>query len=142
MKFFFHVIYPFSLSVIFFLFPYFIPKLFCFKLLVGPYTFSTYLLVEFSFVILECPVLFILPIIIIIIIIIPWGPITSKQKLIMHNNNNCKCRLCKDRDKMVNHIISKCSKLAQKQYKIKHDWVGKEIHWELCKRLKFDHTLK
>ena len=20
------------------------------------------------------------------------------------------------------------------------DWMGKEIHWELCKRLKFDHT--
>ena len=21
-------------------------------------------------------------------------------------------------------------------------WVGKGIHWELCKRLKFDHTTK
>ena len=24
----------------------------------------------------------------------------------------------------------------------RHDWVGKVIHWELCKRLKFDHTSK
>ena len=24
----------------------------------------------------------------------------------------------------------------------KHDWVGKVIHWELCKKKKFDHTSK
>ena len=24
----------------------------------------------------------------------------------------------------------------------RHDWVGMRIHWELCKRLKFDHTTK
>ena len=41
---------------------------------------------------------------------------------------------------MINHIISKCSKLAQKEYKTRHDWVGKVIHWELCKKLKFDHA--
>ena len=23
-----------------------------------------------------------------------------------------------------------------------YDWVGKLIHWELCKRLKFDYTIK
>ena len=37
---------------------------------------------------------------------------------------------------------SKCSKLVQKDYKTRHDWVGKFIHRELCKRLKFDHTIK
>ena len=26
--------------------------------------------------------------------------------------------------------------------KTTHDWVEKEIHWELCKKLKFDHTNK
>ena len=41
---------------------------------------------------------------------------------------------------MIKHVISECSKLAQKEYKIKHDGVGKVIHWELCKKLKFDHT--
>ena len=35
---------------------------------------------------------------------------------------------------MVNDIISECSKLAQKEYKTKHDWVEKVINWELCKR--------
>ena len=41
---------------------------------------------------------------------------------------------------MINHIIIECSKLAQKEYKTKHNWVGKVIHWVLCKKLKFDHT--
>ena len=53
-----------------------------------------------------------------------------------------KCRLCGDRDETINHIISKCSKLAQKEYKTRHDWVGKVIHWKLCKKLKSDHTNK
>ena len=46
-----------------FLFSYFTPKSFCFiciRLLVCPRAFSTDLLVEFSFVIFECPVLIIL----------------------------------------------------------------------------------
>ena len=28
------------------------------------------------------------------------------------------------------------------KYKTRHDWVGKVIHWEFCKRLKFDYTNK
>ena len=47
---------------------------------------------------------------------------------------NRKCRLCGNRDKTINHMISKCSKLAQK--------VGKVIHWEMCKKFKFDHMNK
>ena len=43
---------------------------------------------------------------------------------------------------MINHIISKCSKLAKKEYKTRHNWVGKGIHWELCKSLKFDQRNK
>ena len=55
---------------------------------------------------------------------------------------NSRCRLWDDRDETINHIISKCSKLAQKEYKTRHDWVGKRIYWELCKKLKFDHSNK
>ena len=32
--------------------------------------------------------------------------------------------------------------IAQKEYKPQHDWVGKMIHWELCKRLNFDNATK
>ena len=34
---------------------------------------------------------------------------------------NSKCRLCGDRDETINHIISECSKLAEKEYKTRHD---------------------
>ena len=52
---------------------------------------------------------------------------------------NSRCRLCGE---TIDHIISECCKLAQKEYKTRHDCVGKVIHWELCKKLKFDHTNK
>ena len=42
------------------------------------------------------------------------------------------------RDKNINRIINECSKLAHKEYKTKHDWVGKMIHLELSKKVKFD----
>ena len=38
-----------------------------------------------------------------------------------------------------NHKIRERSKLAQKEYKTRHEWIGKVIHWELCKELKFNH---
>ena len=40
---------------------------------------------------------------------------------------------------MVNHI-RKCSKQSQKEYKTRHDWIGKVIHRGMCKLLKFDNT--
>ena len=55
---------------------------------------------------------------------------------------NSKCKLCGDTDETINHIISECSKLAHKEYKARHDWVGKVIHWEICKKIKFDHANK
>ena len=60
-----------------------------------------------------------------------------------YTQRNCKCKLCGDRnEKAVNHKISEYHKLAQKEDKTKHDWVGKVIPWELNKRLKFDHIKK
>ena len=47
--------------------------------------------------------------------------------------------ICRDRDETITHIISERSKLAQKQYKTTRDWVGKGIHWEVCKKFIFDH---
>ena len=52
---------------------------------------------------------------------------------------NSKCRMCADRDEIINHIINECSKLAQREYKTRHDWVGKVIHCELCKKFNFLH---
>ena len=36
-----------------------------------------------------------------------------------------------DRNEMTNHIISKCSKLAEKEYKTSHVWAGMVIDREL-----------
>ena len=55
---------------------------------------------------------------------------------------NSKCRLCGNRDETINHIMSECSKLAQKEYKTTQDLVGKVIHWEMRTKFKFDHTNK
>ena len=43
---------------------------------------------------------------------------------------------------MIYHIISEGSKYAQKEYKARHDRVGKVIYWEMWKKFKFDHTNK
>ena len=32
------------------------------------------------------------------------------------------------------HVASGCEELAKKQYKIRHDGMGKRVHWELCKK--------
>ena len=41
---------------------------------------------------------------------------------------NSKCKLYGDRDETINHIISECCRLAQKEYKTWHDWEGKVIY--------------
>ena len=55
---------------------------------------------------------------------------------------NSKCKLCREKDEVINHIVRECSKLAQKEYKTRYDWVGKVIHGEVSKRLKFDHAAR
>ena len=40
------------------------------------------------------------------------------------------------------NLLSEYSKLAQKVYNSIHDWMGKMIHGELCKRLRFEPTTK
>ena len=37
-----------------------------------------------------------------------------------------KRRLC--RDEVINHIMNKCSKLAQTEYTTRHDWMDKVIN--------------
>ena len=43
---------------------------------------------------------------------------------------------------IVNNIIKECSKLSLKEFKSRHEWIRKVIHWELCKSLKFKYTVK
>ena len=50
---------------------------------------------------------------------------------------NSKCRSCGDRDKTIN-----AATLTQKEYNTRHDWVGKVVNYELCKKFRFDDTNK
>ena len=50
--------------------------------------------------------------------------------------------VCGDRDETINYVLSECSKLAQREYKARHDWVEKVIHMELCKKIHFGYTTK
>ena len=49
---------------------------------------------------------------------------TQIKERIDKTQQNSKCRLCGDWDETINHIISEYSKLAQMEYKTRHDWVG------------------
>ena len=68
----------------------------------------------------------------IVLVAFPPGQWTSQQR------DNIADVCCDNRDETINHIASECSKLTQKEYKTKHNWVGKVIHWEMCKKFKFD----
>ena len=41
--------------------------------------------------------------------------------------------MCGSHDETVQHILCSCPKLAQTEYKKRHDVVGRFVHWELCK---------
>ena len=52
-----------------------------------------------------------------------------------------KCKFCGEQDETVNQKVKKFNKAAQEEYKTMHGWVGRIIHWELCKGLNFDQLL-
>ena len=49
------------------------------------------------------------------------------------------CRLCHNLDETIDHVLSGCSKLAQGEYKARHDKVAAALHWNLCKKFGFEH---
>jgi hypothetical protein len=48
--------------------------------------------------------------------------------------NSSKCRLCKEREETVDHLVSACSKIAQTEYKARHNKVATMLHWSLCQK--------
>ena len=64
------------------------------------------------------------------------------QAKIFNSLKNSKYKLCGGRHETVNHDTTKCGKLVQKEYKTRTNMVGKVIHWELCKKLKSDLTVR
>ena len=50
------------------------------------------------------------------------------------------CRVCRNVYESIDHIVSGCSKLAQKEYKRRHDNdnLGKIVHWKLGRKRHFE----
>ena len=48
------------------------------------------------------------------------------------------CRVCRKVDESIDHIVSGCSKLAQKEYKRRHDNLEKIVHWKLARKCNFE----
>ena len=54
----------------------------------------------------------------------------------------CSYRLCGKKCESVQHLICGSEKLAQKEYKRRHDNVAKKVHWDFCKKNGLEHTEK
>ena len=48
------------------------------------------------------------------------------------------CRVCRKVYQSIDHIVNHCSKLAQKEYKKRHDNTGKIVHWTLARKSNFE----
>ena len=49
------------------------------------------------------------------------------------DQEDSRCRMCGKADESINHLLSDCSKMTQKEYKHRHDWMGKKTYWEVWK---------
>ena len=45
--------------------------------------------------------------------------------------------MCRKVDESIDHFVSSCIKLAQKEYKRTHDNMGKIVHWKLARKCNF-----
>ena len=55
------------------------------------------------------------------------------QGMIDKSQDQTECGICSRADETINHIVSECPKLAQRECKRRHDWIGRRIHWEICR---------
>ena len=48
------------------------------------------------------------------------------------STSDATCRVCKQAEETVDHIVGGCSKFAQNEYKRRHDCVARALNWDLC----------
>jgi hypothetical protein len=51
----------------------------------------------------------------------------------LNTETDSKCRLCRQFDETIQHIISACPILAKEQYIKRHDGVCAQLHFNICK---------
>ena len=50
--------------------------------------------------------------------------------------------MCDTKSEIISHIVSECEKLAQKEYKRRHDNVARIVHWKLCEKYNLKRSEK
>ena len=50
------------------------------------------------------------------------------------------CRLCREKGESVGHLISECTRLAQREYKRRHDNVARIRQWSICGKYNLEKT--
>ena len=50
--------------------------------------------------------------------------------------------MCGETGKTISDIVSECSKLAHREYRIRHDKVDRMVQWKLCEKLNFEKSEK
>ena len=63
---------------------------------------------------------------------------TAIKAKIYKTQAESKCRLCGKVYETARHKVCECPILAQREYKKRHDCVGRKIHWEVCRKIGFD----
>ena len=65
-----------------------------------------------------------------------------RKAKIEHSETSPLCRMCKQKVETVSHLVSACEKLAQTEYKARHDRVATALHWSICRKIHTDATEK
>jgi hypothetical protein len=61
------------------------------------------------------------------------------KKKILKQDIESRCRLCKEYEETVDHLISGCPTLGKNEY-IRHDKVCTHLHYSICKKLGIETT--
>ena len=62
------------------------------------------------------------------------------ERHILKYDVNDRCRICHQHPETIHHIVSGCPELAKTQYIIRHNNIGRYIHWVLCKEHDLPHA--
>jgi hypothetical protein len=57
------------------------------------------------------------------------------KKTILQQEIESRCRLCKEYEETIDHLISGCPTLAKNKYIIRHDKVCTHLHYSICNKL-------
>jgi hypothetical protein len=62
------------------------------------------------------------------------------KKIILKEEIESRCRLCKEFDETIDYLTSGCPILAKNEYVIRHDKVCTHLHYSICKTLDIETT--